>query len=66
MPLHKSAPGRHPARSRDSHIKVCTCGGSFGTLYIQPSGLMQAYSLSSPGAATPYTSLDAVSFPLGF
>jgi hypothetical protein len=52
--------GTRPAH--DLYIKVYTYNGSVGTLFIQPDGLMQAYSRGSD--ATSYTSLAAISFPV--
>lgn len=53
------------ARPRHSlYIKVYTYAGSVGTLYIQSNGIMQAYGPVS-GDATRFTSLAAISFPLG-
>jgi hypothetical protein len=53
--------GIRPAHSL--YIKIYTFGGAAGTLYIQPSGLMEAYSQDSRDA-TSYTSLAAISFPI--
>jgi hypothetical protein len=55
-------PGARPKHGL--YVKVYTYGGSVGTLYIQPNGTMQAYS-PNPNAARAYTSLAAISFPLG-
>lgn len=55
-------PGARPKHSL--YIKVYTYGGSVGTLYIQPNGIIQAYSPTTADAQD-YTSLAAISFPLG-
>jgi len=56
-----------PAAARPKHslyIKVYTYQGSVGTLFIQPNGTMQAYGPGTTNAQK-FTSLAAVSFPVG-
>ncbi len=54
-----------PAQARPSRklwMTVYTIGGTTGTLYITPNGVMKASS-TPPGNAPVYTSLATVSFP---